>query len=212
MKTLKILIAAVAIAAVTRPALPNVLPQAEVNVISTSAYADRDDDDQKETKAEREESMYDAASDMLDEREWRRAAATFDRVAQLHMSHADAALYWLAYAQNKMGQRSEALGTLISLQKSYPKSRWVEDGKALEVEIRQSSGQHIDAGKVDDEDLKLMALSGLMSNDAERAVPILETILAGKSSPKVKDRALFVLSQSSSSKALEILARTAKSG
>ena len=40
-----------------------------------------------------------------------------------------------------------------------------------------------------------MALRGLMQSDAERAMPIIEKMLAGTNSPKVKDRALFVLSQ-----------------
>src|ERR1700682_3724890 len=210
MKTLKLFLAAAAIVLFAAPARPNVLMQAEVNVISI-ADAGRDDSrdaedekkqakiDREQSKVDREESLYDAASDMLDEHEWQKAAASFDRVVQLQMTHADSALYWMAYAQNKMGQRSEALNTLVTLQKTYPKSRWIEDGKALEVEVRQSAGQHIDAGKVDDEELKLMALSGLMANDAERAVPVLEGIISSpKASPKVKERALFVLTQSSS--------------
>ena len=39
-------------------------------------------------------------------------------------------------------------------------------------------------------------LRGLMQSDSERAMPIIEQMLAGTNSPKVKDRALFVLSQS----------------
>jgi tetratricopeptide (TPR) repeat protein len=216
MKTVKILIAAAAVVAIAVPARPNAAPQAEVDVIASSRsdLADRDDDDDKKvSRMEREEALYDAASDMLDEHEWRKAATTFQRVAEMRMSHADAALYWMAHAQYKMGQRSEALATLVTLQKSYPKSRWVEDGKKLEVEIRQSAGQHIDAQKIEDEELKLMALSGLMSNDAEHAVPLLENIINNpKAAPKLRERALFVLSQSSSPKATEILSRLARGG
>ena len=216
MKTLKLFLAAAAIVMIAAPAHTKPV-QAEVNVISLSDVSDRDDrddsDDRKQSNIDKEEGLYDAASDLLDEHEWQKAAATFDRVVQMHMTHADSAVYWMAYAQNKMGQRSEALNTLVQLQKTYPKSRWIEDGKALEVEVRQSAGQHIDAGKVDDDELKLMALSGLMSNDAERAVPVLESIISSpKTSPKVKERALFVLSQSSSPKASELLARMARGG
>lgn len=223
MKTLKLLYAAAVIVMIATPTTRLfAFTQAEVTAISTGdSFADRNDsDDKKEAKGgrrwddqDKEESLYDSASDMLDEKEWQKAASAFDRVAQMNMAHADAALYWLAYAQSKMGERSEALGTLVQLQKIYPKSRWVDDGKALEVEVRQSAGQHIDAGKVDDEELKLMALSGLMSNDAERAVPVLESIISNpKASPKVKERALFVLSQSSSPKAIEVLDHMARGG
>jgi HEAT repeat protein/Ni/Co efflux regulator RcnB len=179
---------------------------------------DQDDDrrerdrDRAEEKTNKEESLYDSATDSLDDHDWRRAASLFRRVAEMHMSHGDAALYWLAYADGKMGARSEALSTLLQLEKSYPKSKWIEDGKTLEVEIRQSAGQQIEPDHVDDEDVKLMAINGLMNSDPERAIPILENILAGHQPVKLKERALFVLSQSSSQRALDIVVRTAKSG
>jgi HEAT repeat protein len=162
--------------------------------------------------SDREEDYYDRANDSLDDHDWRRAASLFRRVADLKQSHADAAMYWEAYAQSKMGARSEALSTLLQLEKSYPKSKWVADGKTLEVEIRQSAGQEISPEHVDDEDVKLMAINGLMNSDPERAIPILEGILSGHQPIKMKERALFVLSQSSSDKAFEILVRTARSG
>lgn len=219
MKNLKSLLAAFAVILVARPAHTAVLfAQADVNVSTGDSYADSsssDDDDKKESKAEKEESLYDAASDMLDDHEWRKAVATFDKVAQMGGAHADAALYWKAHAQNQMGQRAEALNTLVTLQKSYPKSRWVEDGRQLELEIRQNVGQ-VDAAKVDrveDDDLKLMAINSLLTSDPERAVPLLEGIInSPKASPKMKERALFVLSQSSSEKATDILSRIARGG
>ncbi|PYQ19473.1 MAG: hypothetical protein DMF81_21720, partial [Acidobacteria bacterium] len=59
------------------------------------------------------------------------------------------------------------------------------------------------------EDLKLMALNGLLSTDAERALPLLEKFLTGGSSPKLRERALFVLSQSGSPRARDIVVRIA---
>ncbi len=170
---------------------------------------DRDSDHERE-RLEAEEDTYDAGVDLLDDSEWRQAASHFRQVASMKMTHAPASLYWLAYAQNKMGQRSEALSTLLELSKSYPKSKWAEDGKVLEVEIRQSAGQNISPENVNDDELKLMALMGLMQNDPERAIPIAEKMLNGTASPKVKDRALFVLSQSGSKQAYDILVRVAR--
>src|SRR5258707_9585194 len=113
MKTLKFLLAAFAIVIAARPARMDVrIPQAEVNAYANSFASDSDD--KKESKADKEESLYAAASDMLDEHEWRKAAATFDRVVQMGGAHADAALYWKAHAQNQMGQRAEALDTLVT--------------------------------------------------------------------------------------------------
>lgn len=165
-----------------------------------------------EQKSDKEEDYYDRATDALDDHDWRRAASLFKKVADMHQAHADAALYWLADAQSKMGARSEALSTLLALEKSYPKSKWVEDGKTLEVEIRQNAGQVIEPEHVEDEDVKLMAINGLMNSDPERAIPILEGLLNGHQSVKMKERALFVLSQSGSQRAFEIVVRTAKTG
>jgi HEAT repeat protein len=165
-----------------------------------------------DARIEKEDDLYDSATDALDDHDWRRAAASFRKVADMQLQHADAALYWLAYAQGKMGARSEGLSTLLQLQKSYPKSKWVEDGKTLEVEIRQSAGQPIAPEHIDDFDVKLMAINGLMNSDPERAIPILESILNGHQPVKLKERALFVLTQSGSQRAFDIVVRTAKSG
>ena len=50
------------------------------------------------------------------------------------------ALYWKAYALNKLGRREEALAALAQLRKAYANSRWQDDAKALEIEVRQASG------------------------------------------------------------------------
>src|SRR5438105_14747195 len=138
MRTLKIMIAAVLLAAVALPARPNayVFP-------GLDSEKEEREKERADAKVEREESLYEAANDHLDDHEWSKAAVLFDRVAQLHMAHADSALFWLAYSQDKMGQRSESLSTLVDLQKHYRKSRWVEAGKQLEVEIPQAAAQHI---------------------------------------------------------------------
>ena len=63
-----------------------------------------------------------------------------------------------------------------------------------------------------DDDLKLMALNGLMGSNPDQALPMLEKLLAGSSPPHLRERALFVLAQSGSPKARDLLARTAKDG
>ena len=156
--------------------------------------------------------LYQQGNEALDEGQWRQAADKFRQAASLHRDNADAALHWLAYAQYKMGQRSDALATLVDLQKRFPRSKWAADGKALEVEIRQSAGQAVAPERVDDEDLKLIVVNGLMHTDPEKAIPILEKILRSDHSPKIKDKALFVLSQSGSPRALEVLGRVARDG
>ncbi|MGJ5814702.1 HEAT repeat domain-containing protein [Paludibaculum fermentans] len=151
---------------------------------------------------------YSQAQRALDQRKWEDAINGF-RTASNDPARADACLYWIAYAQGKLGHRDEALGTLGELKKAHPNSRWNNDARALEVELRQASGQSVSTDASDDE-IKLMALNGLMHSDPERALPILQKILTGSASPRLKERALFVLSQSDSPKAREIALQLAK--
>ena len=159
-----------------------------------------------------EERFYRQAKSYLDRKEYDRAIDYFNRVLEAKGSRADGALYWRAYAQNKLGHRDEALAGLAELQKSYPNSRWLDDAKALQVEIRQQSGQPVSPESATDEDLKLLALNSLMNTDPERSVPMLENLLKSGTSPRLKERALFVLAQSHSQKARDVLAGVAKGG
>jgi len=157
---------------------------------------------------EREGSYYEQGQNALDSGRWDRAVASFDRVIEQKGVKADAAYYWKAYAQNKQGQRAEALTTLAALAKEYPKSRYLNDAKALEVEVKANSGQGVDPKSESDEEMKLYALNSLQNS--EEAIPVLQKLLQGTSSPRVKARALFVLAQSSSPKAREVLIGIAK--
>jgi HEAT repeat protein len=152
---------------------------------------------------------YERAARALDKRQWDAAAKAFGQVPRTS-PRADGALYWAAYAENKLGRRAEALGRLSELEKSFPNSRWVNDAKALAIEIRQAQGQPVKPESEDDEELKLMALNGVMRADPERAVPMLERVLTGTASPQLKERAMFVLIQSGSPKARQIVADAAR--
>src|SRR4029453_9568525 len=97
-------------------------------------------------------------------------------------------------------------------EKSYPASRWLNDARGLQLEVKQASGQGGSPESQTDEDLKLIAINSLMNSDAERMVPLLEKLLADpKASPRLKSRALFVLGQSRNPHAGDIIARYAKS-
>lgn len=156
-----------------------------------------------------EQSVYARGTAALDRGEFDAAATAFAEAAALKGERADGALYWSAYAHNKRGRRDEAMKALAELRSTYPKSRWLRDARALEVEIRQASGQTAVSANGDD-DLKLMALNSLMQADPDRALPLVEQMLSGTQSDKVRDRALFVLAQSGSPKAREVLVRIAR--
>jgi HEAT repeat protein len=171
--------------------------------------ADRERDREQE-KADREEEQYDRGTEALDEERWERAVESFDRVAATGGRRADAALYWKAYAQRKAGRPTEAMATLAQLRKTAPQSKWLKEADALEQEIRQGAGQRPAPERQPDEDLKLIALNALMTSDAEQAVPMLEKFLSTGASPRLRDRALFVLTQSGSTRGRAIVADIAR--
>jgi HEAT repeat protein len=119
-------------------------------------------------------------------------------------------MYWTAYAQSKLGQQADALATLAELTKTYPSSRWIGDAKALDLEVRRSVGQPVRPEAQADEELKLLAIQGLQHSDPAQAVPMLQKFLQGTQSPRLKERALFVLAQSNSPQARQVLAEIAK--
>jgi len=152
---------------------------------------------------------YGQAMKALEQREWDRAVEGFTEAAR-GGARVEGALYWKAYSQNKLGRREEALATIEELRKAHPNSRWLNDAKALEVEVRQAAGRPVTPETEADDDLKLMALNSLVQSDPERVTPILEKLLKGPSSPKLKERALFVLSQSRSEQARAMLVSVAR--
>ncbi|HTA46072.1 MAG TPA: HEAT repeat domain-containing protein [Bryobacteraceae bacterium] len=153
---------------------------------------------------------YDNGMRSLDNRQYEKAIQSFDRVVTNKAPRAEGALYWKAYGLNRLGRRDDSLAAIAVLRRDYPKSRWLNDAQALEVEVRQSSGKPISPADESNEDLKLIAINGLLSADPEHAVPLLEGILKGTAAPPVKDRAMFVLAQSQSPRAQQVLTDYAK--
>src|SRR6202023_2474412 len=70
-------------------------PAVRADVFSSD---DERDKEKQQAKIEREEDLYDEGNDAIDEHDWKRAARAFQKVAEMKMSHADAALYWLAFS------------------------------------------------------------------------------------------------------------------
>jgi len=157
-----------------------------------------------------EAGWYDSGTRLLDEHKYDEAIQQFDRVIAAKGERTDGALYWKAYGLNRIGRRDDAIAALGALRRDYPNSHWLNDAQALEVEVKQNAGQAVSPADQNNEDIKLMAINSLMNADPERAIPLLEGLLKGNASPKVKDRAMFVLTQNRSARAQQILADYAK--
>ncbi|HWK30818.1 MAG TPA: hypothetical protein VNR20_01920, partial [Terriglobales bacterium] len=166
------------------------------------------------------DKAYNDGQTALNESRWSDALAKFDQVIRAKNSRADAATYWKAFSLNKLGRPDDALRTIGELRQQFPKSRWLNDARALEIEIRPNSGPTINTGSTGnstaangpcgDEELKLLALNRLMDRDEERAVPLLERFLQNQNCKRLRERALFVLGQSDNPKAIDMITRIAK--
>ena len=156
---------------------------------------------------------YRSGQSAIDRRDYEQAIKRFDRVIDAKADRADGAMYWKAYSLNKLGKRADAQAVLTDLEKQFPQSRWLNDARALAAEVRASNGQPASPESESDEELKLLAMNSLMQQDPDRAVPLLEKLLADpKNAPNLKSRAIFVLAQSKSARARQIVMQYAKGG
>ncbi len=166
----------------------------------------------RDRERERESRLYEEAYEHVREGRFERAVERFNDLLSVKGTKADAALYWKAYAQDRLGQRTEALATIATLTRDHSNSTYARQGRALEAEVRRNSGQPARPQDQADEELKLMAIAALQNQAPDQAVPMLQKLLAGTASPRVKEKALFVLAQSNTVQARDVLKDVAKNG
>jgi HEAT repeat protein len=163
-------------------------------------------------RGDNEDRNYQNGTRALDAGRWDEAVAHFTQVVNQNGTRADGAMYWIAWALNKQGNGQAALEWLQRMRTTYPESRWLTEGGALSVEIRQRAGQPVKPENIPDEELRLMALNSLARADEQRAVPMLEKIVNGTGSPRLKERALYVLAQNGSPDARQVIVKIARGG
>ena len=161
---------------------------------------------------DRFENFYEQGQSAIERAQWQQAIERFTVLVDSKAPRADAALYWRAYSLDKLNRQPEALTSVAELLKGYPSSRWVADARALEIQVRQRAGQPVSPEVQADEELKLFAIQGLQHQDPEQAIPMLEKLLQGTSSPRMKERVLFVLAQSNAARARQVMTTVARGG
>src|SRR5437762_6299491 len=169
---------------------------------------------QPQKSGDRVDDALAAGKDAIYQEQWQKALDSYSQVVKAGRAHVDEALYWQAYAQDKLGQDPQALKTIAQLRREYPRSQWIKDAGALEQEILRKQGKTVKPDQESDCDLKLLAVNSLMNSDPDRAVPIIEKLLnnggnSGQCEGQVLDKALFVLSQSDSQHARDLMLQIA---
>ena len=161
-------------------------------------------------EAQRELELYAKGTAALDTARYEKALQAFAEAAALKGEKADSSLYWKAFSEYKAQALQAALESLKQMQARHPDSRWLEQALALEYEVKASMGKPASPAATPDEELKLLALDGLLHTDSEQALPMLEKMINGQQSLHLKKRALFVVSQSKAPRAREILTSVAR--
>jgi HEAT repeat protein len=158
------------------------------------------------TMSDQSSGNYTSGLTLMTERKYDQAVVRFDRVIARKEANADGALYHKAFCQAKLGQTNEALATLAELKKSYDKSAYLKDARALEADVRK-----LGPDQVDDEEIKILAIQSLQHQHPDQAIPLLEGVL-GKStnSLNMKYRALYVLAGLEAPRAHQVLLSYAK--
>ena len=163
---------------------------------------------------DRIEEAYAAGKNAMYAGDWQKMLDSYSEVVKAGRAHVDESLYWQAVAQNKLGRPGDALTSIGELKRQYPRSQWIKDAAALELEIRQKMGQSPKPEQETDCDLKILAVNSLLNTDPDRALPLLEKLLgnngnAGQCGGQVLEKALFVLSQSDDPRARDLMLKIA---
>jgi TolA-binding protein len=158
-----------------------------------------------------DDGMYQNGLRNIENHQYDQALSEFNMVVSRAGVRAEGALYWKAYVLNKLGHAADAQAAIDTLRKSYPSSQWLDDAKALELEVKQSKGPVSPESETDD-DIKVLALNGLMQSDPEKALPQVENLLKGPHSPKLKRQALYVIAENNTPRAQQMLEQIARGG
>jgi TolA-binding protein len=168
------------------------------------------------------DSLYRVGNDQLSRGDYRAAARTFARIVERYPKsvYAGDALYWKAFAHYRLGTLSElreAIRALDAQRRDYPRAATRGDADALVVRVRGALAQGGDdaaaqsvterasaepkpcttRGGDDEDDERIAAMNALLQMNAERALPIIKTVLARRDacSESLRRKAVFLASQ-----------------
>jgi HEAT repeat protein len=184
------------------------------------------------------DSLYRAAREALNRREFRQAADLFAALPGRfpRSGYAADAYYWQAFALYRLGgepRLRDALEALRIQREKFPKASTTGDARALErriqgelaragdseaaEEVTEAAAEAAEAGDSSDtcdlDDTKLAALNALIHMNAERAQPILKRVLARRDagSACLRRKAVFLVSQGGGAGVEPILLESARS-
>jgi hypothetical protein len=179
------------------------------------------------------DSLYKAARAALNQGDHARAADLFRQITIRFpkSAYAGDALYWQAFARYRIGGAEQlrlALAALDQQRTGYPNATTAADAAQLATRIRGELARVGDAEaaevvtkeasratttcSAEDAEVRAAALNALLRMDSERAVPVLEQVLARRDpcSAPLRKRAVFLVAQHVTPQTEEILLKTVR--
>ena len=180
------------------------------------------------------DALYRQGREALNREEWLTAARRFQQIRQSHprSRYAADALYWEAFARYRTGRTDQlrmALGGLDTQRSRYPGAGTRRDADQLAARIqgelaRQGDSRAAETVAVDarqaaqcrgrggDDDERMAALNALLQMDADRAMPLLRSVLARRDacSEALRSKAVFLVSQKAGGEAEDVLLNVAR--
>ncbi|HKU77072.1 MAG TPA: HEAT repeat domain-containing protein [Pyrinomonadaceae bacterium] len=82
-------------------------------------------------------TVFRSARDLITDGEWAKAQAKFSEYVSTYPNekNLDAALYWLAYTQQRLAEYDQCRTTLMRLLEKYPNTNWKDDARVLMAQI-----------------------------------------------------------------------------
>src|ERR1700704_3788361 len=180
------------------------------------------------------DSLYKLARAALNDNDYRRAATLFAMVADRYpdSEFAPDALYYRAYALYRGGTSRELEMAVAALDRQatrYPKAGTLNDAKQLRASIRAEQakrgdgnagdeilvgGKQLMTGKgcpTEDDEMRMTALRGLIQQDPDQVLPVLQKVLERKDDCSVglRRQAVYLLAQTKEEERADILLRVA---
>jgi HEAT repeat protein len=167
---------------------------------------------------------YEAARDLLNDRQYRDAAEAFYRLRQEYprSGYFADSYYYQAFSLSRAGGRSslrEARQLLSTLIDEHQAAATLADAQELLVRVEAQLAQQGDAQAAaaitqqaqeacgPDQEMRVAALNALLNMNSERAIPILQDVLRDRDacSVELRRQAVFLISQKMTDESVDIL-------
>ena len=190
-------------------------------------------------KADPADSLYRLAREAMSRGDYKRAAELFHRIPERYpqSAYVSQSMYYEAYSLYRSGGEDDlgAARDRLKQLKQKDAKLWKNDGSALltrvcgelakrgdeacaaDIETAAQKDQPVQTGKGcpsedDEDDDRIIALQALMNMDADRAMPILQKVLARRDpcSAGLREKAVFLVSQKRTPETASILMNVAR--